>query len=105
MLLIMKRRIGWAKVGRDASPTVGRCVHHQSHFLGIPSATLPSTANSPDLKPEFTTETEIEHSLAFQEKSGSRCSVVRQKLDQSNCHMTPASSGYGAKVTNFERLN
>ena len=35
------------------------------NFLGIPSATLPTTANSPDLKPEFTTEIEIGAQFSF----------------------------------------
>ena len=31
----------------------------------VPSATLPSTANSPDLKPEFTEEIELGTQLSF----------------------------------------
>ena len=61
-----KMRAGWAKVGRDASPYQLEDVYTiNPNFMGIPSATLPTTANSPDLKPEFTTEIEIGTQLSF----------------------------------------
>jgi hypothetical protein len=99
-----KLRIGWAKVGRDASPYQLEDVYTiNPNFLGIPSATLPSTANSPDLKPEFTSEIEIGGQFSFFKR---RVELDVAWYDRNSTNLiaiitTPASSGYGAKVTNF----
>src|SRR5262249_32268331 len=61
-----KIRAGWAKVGRDADPYELQDVYIiNANFLGIPSATLPNTANNPELKPEFTKELELGTQLSF----------------------------------------
>src|SRR5688572_18764684 len=61
-----KIRAGWAKVGRDAAPYSLEDVYTiNPNFFGVPSATLPSTANSPNLKPEFTSELELGTQLSF----------------------------------------
>ncbi len=99
-----KVRAGWAKVGRDASPYSLEDVYTiNPNFLGIPSATLPNTANSPDLKPEFTQELEIGAQLSFFKR---RAEIDVTWYDRKSTNLiaiitTPASSGYGAKVTNF----
>ncbi len=103
-----KIRAGWAKVGRDADPYSLEDVYNiNPNFLGIPSATLPTTANSPDLKPEFTTEIEIGGQLSFFKR---KVEVDVAWYDRKSTNLiaiitTPASSGYGAKVTNFGAIS
>lgn len=99
-----KLRAGWAKVGRDATPySLDDIYLINPNFLGIPSATLSTTANSPDLKPEFTTEVELGTQLSFLKR---KIELDVTWYDRKSTNLiaiitTPASSGYGAKVTNF----
>jgi TonB-linked SusC/RagA family outer membrane protein len=99
-----KIRAGWAKVGRDASPYSLEDVYTiNPNFLGIPSASLPNTANAPDLKPEFTKELELGTQLSFIKK---RVELDFTWYDRKSTNLiaiitTPPSSGYLAKVTNF----
>ncbi len=103
-----KIRAGWAKVGRDASPYSLNDVYSiNPNFLGIPSATLPTTANSPDLKPEFTKEVEIGAQLSFLKR---KIELDATWYDRNSTNLiavitTPASSGYGFKVTNFGAIS
>ncbi len=103
-----KVRVGWAKVGRDAAPYSLEDVYTiNPNFLGIPSATLPSVANSPDLKPEFTTELEIGGQFSFFQRLV-ELDVAWYDRNSTNLIAiitTPASSGYGAKVTNFGAIS
>ncbi len=99
-----KLRAGWAKVGRDATPYALDDVYTiNPSFLGIPSATLPSTANSPDLKPEFTQEIELGTQLSFAKR---RVELDFTWYNRKSTNLiaiitTPPSSGYLAQVTNF----
>jgi len=99
-----KLRAGWAKVGRDAPPYSLNDVYTiNPGFLGIPSATLPSTANSSTLKPEFTTEIELGTQLSFAKR---RVELDFTWYNRKSTNLiaiitTPPSSGYLAQVTNF----
>ena len=99
-----KLRAGWAKVGRDATPYALDDVYTiNPSFMGIPSATLPSTANSPDLKPEFTQEIELGTQLSFAKR---RVELDFTWYNRKSTNLiaiitTPPSSGYLAQVTNF----
>ncbi|HEX6845338.1 MAG TPA: SusC/RagA family TonB-linked outer membrane protein [Chitinophagaceae bacterium] len=99
-----KIRAGWAKVGRDATPYALNDVYTiNPSFTGIPSASLPTTANSPELKPEFTTELEIGTQLSFAKR---RVELDFAWYDKKSTNLiaiitTPPSSGYLAQVTNF----
>src|SRR5688572_6177733 len=99
-----KLRAGWAKVGRDATPySLDDVYTINPGFTGIPSATLPSTANSPDLKPEFTEEIELGTQLSFLKR---RIELDFTWYDRKSTNLiaiitTPPSSGYLAQVTNF----
>ena len=69
----------------------------------VPAATLPSTANSPDLKPEFTEEIELGTQLSFAKR---RVELDFTWYDRKSTNLiaiitTPPSSGYLAQVTNF----
>ncbi len=103
-----KIRVGWAKVGRDTDPYSLEDVYNiNPNFLGIPSATLPTTANSPDLKPEFTTELEVGAQLSFFKRKV-ELDVAWYDRESTNLIATittPASSGYGFKVTNFGAIS
>lgn len=99
-----KIRAGWAKVGRDAPPySLSDVYTINPSFIGVPSATLPSTANSPDLKPEFTTELELGTQLSFAKR---RVELDFTWYDKKSTNLiaiitTPPTSGYLAQVTNF----
>lgn len=99
-----KIRAGWAKVGRDAAPYSLNDVYTiNPTFLNIPSASLPSTANSPTLKPEFTTEVELGTQLSFAKR---RVELDFTWYSRKSTNLiaiitTPAASGYTAQVTNF----
>ncbi len=99
-----KLRGGWAKVGRDANPySLDDVYTINPSFFGVPSATLPSTANSPNLKPEFTTELELGTQLSFAKR---RVELDFTWYNRKSTNLiaiitTPPSSGYLAQVTNF----
>ena len=103
-----KVRAGWAKVGRDYIPYQLEDVYTiNPSFRGIPSATLPTTANSPDLKPEFTTEIELGTQLSFFQR---KLEIDFTWYDRNSTNLiapitTPASSGYAQKVTNFGSIS
>lgn len=99
-----KIRASWAKVGRDADPYQLQDVYEiNANFLGLPSATLPATSNSPDLKPEFTKEVELGTQLSFFKR---RAEIDFTWYNRKSTNLiavitTPASSGYQQQVTNF----
>jgi TonB-linked SusC/RagA family outer membrane protein len=99
-----KIRAGWAKVGRDATPySLDDIYVINPNFLGVSSATLPNSANSADLVPEFTKELELGTQLSFFKK---RAELDVTWYDRKSTNLiaiitTPPSSGYTSKVTNF----
>lgn len=99
-----KIRAGWAKVGRDASPYSLQDIYTiNPNFLGVASATLPNSANSADLKPEFTKELELGTQLSFLKR---KIELDFTWYDRKSTNLiaiitTPPSSGYLSKVTNF----
>ena len=99
-----KVRAGWAKVGRDATPYSLNDVYTiDPSFMGVPSATLPSVSNSPDLKPEFTEEIELGTQLSFAKRRVELDFTWynRQSTNLIAIITTPPSSGYLSQVTNF----
>jgi len=102
-----KIRLGWAKVGRDASPYSLEDVYLiNPNFLGLPSATLSTTAANAELKPEFTAETEIGTQLSFFKRKIELDVTLYERNTTDNIYpiATPASSGYQAKVVNFGNI-
>ncbi len=102
-----KIRGNWAKVGRDALPySLADAYLLGVNFLGQNTASLPATANSPTLKPEFTTEVELGTQLSFLKK------LVEVEFTWYNKTSTnliapisvPASSGYTKGYTNFGKI-
>ncbi|MEP7278730.1 MAG: SusC/RagA family TonB-linked outer membrane protein [Bacteroidota bacterium] len=103
-----KIRANWAKVGRDALPySLEDAYILGVNFLGQNTASLPATANSPTLKPEFTTEVELGTQLSFFKK------LVEFEFTWYNKISTnliapisvPASSGYTKGYTNFGKIS
>lgn len=99
-----KIRAGWAKVGRDALPySVEDIYVLNPSFLGVASATLPYTANNPNLKPEFTQELELGTQLSFLKR---RIELDFTWYDRTSTNLiapitTPPSSGFVFQYTNF----
>ena len=61
-----KIRANWAKVGNDTSPyRIERSYVLAANFDGVPAASNPALFNNPNLKPEFTTETEVGLEMRF----------------------------------------
>jgi TonB-linked SusC/RagA family outer membrane protein len=103
-----KVRAGWAKVGRDAPPySLDDVYVLNPNFMGQPSATLPRTANSPDLKPEFTKELELGTQLSFFKRKVELDFTWYNRTSTNLIAVitTPSSSGYAAKVTNFGEIS
>jgi TonB-linked SusC/RagA family outer membrane protein len=102
-----KIRAGWAKVGRDAPPYFTEDVYQiNPNFLGIPSATLSTTAANPELKPEFTSEVEIGAQLSFLKRMIEFDATWYQRNTTENIYpiTLPSSSGYQAKYLNFGNI-
>lgn len=99
-----KIRAGWAKVGRDADPySVEDIYVLNPSFLGVPSASLPYTANNANLKPEFTQELELGTQLSFFKR---RVELDFAWYDRKSTNLiapitTPPSSGFTFQYTNF----
>ena len=99
-----KLRGSWSKVGRDADPYQLQDVYViNSNFLGLPSATLPNTSNSPILKPEFTKEIEAGTQLSFFKRRAELDFTwySRKSTNLIAVITTPPASGYLQQVTNF----
>ena len=103
-----KIRAGWAKVGRDADPYLLQNVYLLGpNFLGQPTASLPTTANNANLKPEFTNELEIGTQLSFLKR---RIELDVAWYDRTSTNLiatisTPPSSGFQYQVTNFGEIS
>jgi len=102
-----KIRANWAKVGRDALPySLQDTYVLGTNYLGQTTASLPTTTNSPALKPEFTTEVELGTQLSFFKK------LIELEVTWYNKTSTnliapisvPASSGYTQWYTNFGKI-
>ena len=103
-----KVRLGWAKVGNDASPYYknGSYLLGQP-YNGQPILTLPSSMYDPNLKPEFTTEVEFGLELQML-KSRFNLDLTlynRNSTDQIAPLSLPYSTGYGSYYTNFGKMN
>lgn len=103
-----KIRAGWAKVGRDADPYLLEDTYlFGPNFLGQPTASLPTTANNANLKPEFTNELEIGTQLSFFKR---RIELDVAWYDRTSTNLiatisTPPSSGYQYQATNFGEIS
>jgi TonB-linked SusC/RagA family outer membrane protein len=106
-----KIRANYATVGKDADPyqvltayNIGRdYVNGTAYSL----ATLPSTLNNAQLKPEFTTETEVGAELQF---FNNRINIdaayfYRKSTDLIVSRRIPASTGFYNEVTNAGRID
>lgn len=112
-----KVRVGWAKVGNDASPQQGEDVFTLStvNFLGLPFASLsglPFNApigqtNDPELSPEFTSEIEAGLDLSFFKR---RINLDFTWYDKTSTDLIfqvsiPSSTGYTFFNTNIGEIN
>ena len=103
-----KVRANWAKVGRDAPPySLLDAYILGTNFLGQNTASLPSTANSPNLKPEFTQEVELGTQLSFFKKLVEFEFTWYKKISTNLIApiSVPASSGYTQGYTNFGKIS
>ncbi len=103
-----KLRAGWAKVGRDADPYNLQNVFVVGQpFLGQPTATTSVTSGNPNLKPEFTTETEIGTQLSFLHSRITLDAAVYSKISTSQIApiTLPPSSGYTATIKNYGKIS
>ncbi|HZG26462.1 MAG TPA: SusC/RagA family TonB-linked outer membrane protein, partial [Chitinophagaceae bacterium] len=103
-----KVRANWAKVGRDADPYLLRNVYSLNpNFLGQPTATLPSFAYDPNLKPEFTTEVELGTQLSFFKRRVELDFTWYRRISTNLIAQmtTPPSSGFQSYNTNFGKIS
>lgn len=103
-----KIRSSWARVGRDAAPYSLQDVYLiNPNFTGVPTATLPATANNPDLKPEFTREVEVGTQLSFfmRRVDLDFTWYHRTSTNQIATISTPPSTGYQFLVENFGKIS
>ncbi|GAA4399248.1 SusC/RagA family TonB-linked outer membrane protein [Nibrella viscosa] len=106
-----KIRANYATVGRDADPysvftayNLGRTFVNATAFS---IATLPSTLNNANLKPEFTTETEIGTELQF---FNNRINLDLAWFNRQSTNLIvprriPASTGFFNEITNAGRID
>ncbi len=102
-----KVRAGWAKVGRDADPYQLQDIYLLGpNFLGQPTASLPTTAFNPNLKPEFTQEIELGTQLSFWQRliELDFTWYNRKSTNLIATISTPPSSGYQFQYTNFGEI-
>lgn len=108
----LKIRAGHTKVGNDADPYRTGVVYNiatpftPSGGSPINRATLTNTLGNPNLKPEFTTETEVGFEAAFlQGKIGLDVTYFsRVSTDQIASAAVPRSTGFTNEVVNFGEL-
>ncbi len=102
-----KIRASWAKVGNDAGAYYNNGTYvTASPYMGQGMMELPTVLYDSELKPEFTTETEVGAELKFW---GSRIGIDatyynRISDNQIGAKTSPASTGYSSYVTNFGSL-
>ena len=103
-----KVRASWAKVGRDANPySLDDVFNLGTNFLGQTTASLPGTANNPQLQPEFTKETEFGTQLSFLKRRIEVDFTVYNKIstNQIAAIAVPTSTGYFNQVRNFGQIS
>ncbi|MHA4893712.1 SusC/RagA family TonB-linked outer membrane protein [Pedobacter sp. PWIIR3] len=103
-----KIRASYAKVGRDADPYgIDNVFVFNSNFLGIPNAGISSTANDPNLKPEFTKEFEVGTELSFFTQRLNLDVAYYNKISTNLIVPipTPSSSGFVAYYTNLGEIS
>jgi TonB-linked SusC/RagA family outer membrane protein len=103
-----KLRASWAKVGRDADPyNLKASFGYNANYLGQASLGSGTTAYNPDLKPEFTKETELGTELSFFQQRINLDFTYYNK-NSSNLILpvpTPNSTGYANYYTNLGGIN
>lgn len=102
-----KIRAGWAKVGNDAGPYYNNGTYViGSPYMGQGMMELPTVLYDPELKPEFTTETEVGAELKFfKSRIGIDATWYNRISDnQIGAKTSAASTGYSSYVTNFGSL-
>jgi TonB-linked SusC/RagA family outer membrane protein len=103
-----KLRASWSKVGRDADPyNLLATFGYNANFLGAPSLGINSRAFDPNLKPEFTKETEFGTELSFFHQ---RINLDFTYYDKNSSNLivpisTPNSTGYAEYYTNLGGIN
>ena len=102
-----KIRAGWAKVGNDAGPYYNNGTYVVGNpYMGQGMMELPTVLYDPELKPEFTTETEAGVELKFfKSRIGIDATYYNRISDnQIGAKTSAASTGYSSYVTNFGSL-
>lgn len=104
-----KIRASYAKVGRDADPyeTGANTFTILSNFLSNPTGANTTSALDPNLKPEFTAETEIGTELSFFNQR-INLDVAWYNKNTTNAIFgipTPPSTGYAKYFTNLGSIN
>ncbi|MCR5561019.1 MAG: SusC/RagA family TonB-linked outer membrane protein [Bacteroidales bacterium] len=102
-----KIRAGWAKVGNDAGPYYNNGTYVISNpYMGQGMMELPTVLFDPELKPEFTTETEAGVELKFfKSRIGIDATYYNRISDnQIGAKTSAASTGYSSYYTNFGSL-
>ena len=103
-----KLRASYSKVGNDAGPyNTSNVFAVGTSFLGNPTGGQSIQANSPNLQPEFTTETEIGAQLGFFK---SRVSIDfayynRNSTNELSPVPVPPSTGFATYYSNFGSIN
>jgi TonB-linked SusC/RagA family outer membrane protein len=103
-----KIRLGWGRVGADASPYYKNGTYLQeTPYDGRPMMLLPTTTYDPKLKPEFTTEFEVGLDLKFfKNRVGLDFAWYnRTKTDMIAAISLPRSTGSSSYYTNFGEIN
>lgn len=103
-----KLRVGYAKVGNDASPQNGQDVFglYSTSFLGQPRASRGATTYDPELTPEFTNELEAGADFQFLKR---RVSAEITWYDKRTTNLiyavdVPTTTGYSSFYTNIGEI-
>lgn len=103
-----KIRVGWAKVGNDASPNSGQDVFAiSSNFLGQPRTSLNSLTIDSKLTPEFTKELEAGIDLSLFKRRINLDFTYYNKISTDLIYPVdlPSSTGYGSFLTNVGKIS
>ena len=103
-----KIRASYSKVGHDADPySTNNVFIIGQNFLGQSTGAQSTQANSPNLTPEFTTETEIGAQLNFFRDRIMLDAAFynRNSTNELSAVPVPPSTGYGSYFSNFGSIN
>ena len=103
-----KIRASYSKVGHDADPyNTSNVFIVGTNFLGQSTGAQSTQANSPNLQPEFTTETEIGTQLSFFKSRVSIDFAFYNRNSTNELSPVPVapSTGYGIYYSNFGSIN